>query len=184
MEDARIVDLYWARDERAIEQSETKYGRMLRSVARGLVGNDADAEECVNDTYLDTWNAIPTARPDYLGAFMAKITRRISIDRFRREHREKRGGAGELIDELTDCVPDRSPTPPEEYENGRLRDALNRFLAAMPQENRVLFVGRYFFSKSVAELADEHGLTETNVKVRLYRLRESLRRQLGEEGLL
>ncbi len=184
MEDAAIVDLYWARDERAIAQSETKYGRMLRSVSRGLVGNDADAEECVNDTYLDTWNAIPTARPDYLGAFMAKITRRISIDRFRKEHREKRGGMGELVDELTDCIPDASPTPPEEFETGVLRESLNRFLEELPKEGRLLFVGRYFFSKSVAELAKEFHLSESNVKVRLFRLREVLRRQLEKEELL
>ena len=183
MEDAQIVDLYWARDERAIGESQTKYGRMLRSVAYGLVENDADAEECVNDAYLDTWNAIPTARPTFLGAFMAKITRRISIDRFRKNHRAKRGGAGNLIDELTDCVPDRAPTPPEELENGRLRDAINRCLAGLPEQSRVLFVGRYFFSKSVAELARELGIGESNAKVRLFRLRDALREQLAKEGL-
>ena len=184
VDDVKIVELYWARDERAIAESETKYGRMLKAVARGLTGNEADAEECVNDTYLGTWNAIPTARPTFLGAFMAKITRRLSIDRFREKHRIKRGGAGELIDELTDCVPDRAPIPPEEYENGRLRDALNRFLENLEPENRVLFVGRYFFSRSVGELAEEIGIGESNAKVRLFRLREALRRQLEKEDLL
>ena len=181
MEDAKIVDLYWARDEAAISQSEIKYGRMLRSIARGFVGNDEDAEECVNDTYLDTWNAIPTARPTFLGAFMAKITRRISIDRYRRSHREKRGGVAELTDELTDCVPDRSPTPPEEYENERLRTVLRDFLGELPADARVLFVGRYFFSKPIAELAREIGIGESNAKVRLFRLRESLRERLERE---
>ena len=184
MEDREIVDLYWARDEAAIRESDGKYGRMLRALSRDLVGNASDAEECVNDTYLDTWNAIPTARPNFLGAFMAKITRRISIDRFRERHREKRGGAGDLMAELTDCVPDRGPTPPEELENDRLRAALDRFLSGLSPENRLLFVGRYFFSKPVPDLAKTVGIGASAAKVRLFRLRADLREILEKEDLL
>lgn len=184
MEDAYIVELYWARDEQAIRESDGKYGRMLRALSRDLVGNESDAEECVNDTYLDTWNAIPTARPTFLGAFMAKITRRISIDRFRERHREKRGGAGDLLAELTECVPDRGPTIPEEVENDRLKDALNAFLAGLSPENRLLFVGRYFFSKPVADLAKTAGIGTSAAKVRLFRLRADLRTLLEREDLL
>ena len=106
MEDDRIVDLYWARNEQAIVESERKYGRLLRSVSYACLGSREDAEECANDTYLEAWNAMPTARPQFLGAFLSKITRRISIDRFRRDHRTKRGGAEALTAELTDCLPD------------------------------------------------------------------------------
>lgn len=112
MEDDRIVDLYWARNEQAIAESERKYGRLLRSVSYACLGSREDAEECANDTYLEAWNAMPTARPQFLGAFLSKITRRISIDRFRRDHRTKRGGAEALTAELTDCLPDPAePTP-------------------------------------------------------------------------
>lgn len=97
MEDDRIVDLYWARDERAIAESERKYGRLLRSVSYACLGNREDAEECANDIYLEAWDAMPTARPQFLGAFLPKITRRISIDRFRRDHRAKRGGNNRII---------------------------------------------------------------------------------------
>lgn len=114
MEDDRIVDLYWARNEQAIAESERKYGRLLRSVSYACLGSREDAEECANDTYLEAWNAMPTARPQFLGAFLSKITRRISIDRFRRDHRTKRGGAEALTAELTDCLPDPAePTLPK-----------------------------------------------------------------------
>ena len=101
MEDNKIVDLYWARNEYAIRETDFKYGRMLKSLSYSLLSSREDAEECVNDTYLDAWNAMPTARPTYLGAFLSKITRRISIDRWRRLHREKRGGVQTVLEELT-----------------------------------------------------------------------------------
>ena len=105
MEDYKIVDLYWARKESAIGESHRKYGRMLQSLSFSMLDSKEDAEECVNDTYLDAWNAMPTARPTYLGAFLSKITRRISIDRFRSSHRQKRGGMGEIMEELNECIP-------------------------------------------------------------------------------
>lgn len=186
MDDPRIVELYWARDEQALTESERKYGRMLFSVSYRLVGSRQDAEECVNDTYLKTWNSIPDARPEHLGAFMARITRGLSIDRFRQNHRIKRGeGVGTLEEELAECLPDPSVrTPAQEYDDGRLRDALNRFLETLPPEQRRMFVGRYFFSRSCRELSAESGLSVANVKVRLHRLRESLRKVLEQEELL
>lgn len=184
MEDDRIVDLYWARDERAIAESERKYGRLLRSVSYACLGNREDAEECANDTYLEAWDAMPTARPQFLGAFLSKITRRISIDRFRRDHRVKRGGMEALTAELTDCLPDTSePTPAEAYDAARTRDAINRFLAGLPADRRTLFVNRYFFGISVAALAASSGLTQANVKVILHRLRGDLKKRLEEEGI-
>lgn len=184
MEDVQIVDLYWARNENAIAESDRKYGRMLRSVSFSLLSNREDAEECVNDTYLDAWGAMPTERPTFLGAFLSRITRRISIDRYRREHRQKRGGVNTLEEELTECVPDRGEDLFRQYESGRLQKSLDRFLAGLPQEKRVLFVRRYFFSQSVSELAERMGMSESNVKTTLYRIREALRRQLEEEDLL
>ena len=183
MEDYKIVDLYWARNEQGITESERKYGRILRSLAFSLLSSHEDAEECVNDTYLDAWNAMPTARPTYLGAFLSKITRRISIDRFRSDHRQKRGGMGMIMEELSECIPDTDSVTAD-YENRRLSHALDRFLAALAPERRVMFVRRYFYSQSVSEIARALGVGESKVKVTLYRLREELRRELEEQELL
>ncbi len=184
MEDRDIVDLYWARSERAISESDRKYGRMLRSLSFRCTSSRQDAEECVNDTYLDAWNAMPQERPTYLGAFLSKIVRRISIDRFRHDHRERRGGLDNLTSELTDCIPDTSRTPAEELEDRRLRAAIDRFLAGLSQEKRVMFVQRYFFACPLSTIADKLQMTEGNVKVTLHRVRESLRVFLEKEGLL
>lgn len=184
MDDCKIVDLFWARNEEAIVESDKKYGRMLKSLSYSLLSSKEDAEECVNDTYLDAWGAMPTERPTYLGAFLSKITRRISIDRFRANHRQKRGGLGNLTEELTDCIPDSSPTLADEFENGRLRDALDRFLANLPAEKRVMFIKRYFFANPIAEIAESMGLGESNVKVTLHRVREQLKTILEKEELL
>lgn len=184
MEDSRIVELYWARDERAIAESDVKYGRLLRSVSYSCLGNREDAEECTNDTYLEAWGAMPTARPTYLGAFLSKIARRISIDRFRHDHAGKRGGMQSLTEELTDCVPDTDePTPAEAFDAAGTREIINRFLAGLPENRRSLFVNRYFFGQPIAALADAYGLTQANVKVILHRLRGELKRKLEEEGV-
>ena len=183
MEDFKIVDLYWARDEGAISETEKKYGRMLYSLSYSVLSSHEDAEECVNDTYVDAWGAMPTARPMYLGAFLSKITRRISIDRFRAAHREKRGGMGQVMEELTDCIPDGNSVEAE-YENGRLADALNRFLHAQPTEKRVMFIRRYFYSQPISEIAAAMQIGEAKVKVTLFRMRDALRNALEEQDLL
>ncbi len=184
MEDVQIVMLYFERNERAISESDRKYGKILRSLSFSYLSSREDAEECVNDTYLDAWNTIPPQRPVYLGAYLSKITRRVSIDRFRRDHRAKRGGMGNLTEELTDCIPDSSPTPSDEMENQRLGDAINAFLASLSAEKRVMFVQRYFYAKQISDIADALGLSESNVKVTLHRLREALRSSLEQEELL
>lgn len=183
MEDHKIVDLYWARNEQGIAESDRKYGKILRSLSLSLLSNSEDAEECVNDTYLDAWNAMPQARPTYLGAFLSKITRRISIDRFRADHREKRGGMGSVLEELSDCIP--SPDSVEkEWEGRQITATIERFLASQSPEKRVIFVRRYFYTQSVAEIANALRMSESKVKVVLYRLREQLRKELEEQDLL
>jgi RNA polymerase sigma-70 factor (ECF subfamily) len=184
MEDVQIVMLYFERDEEAISQSDLKYGKILRSLSFSYLSSREDAEECVNDTYLDAWNTIPPQRPTYLGAYLSKITRRISIDRFRHEHRAKRGGMGNLTEELSDCIPDSALSPSEELENQRIGDVINAFLATLPTEKRVMFVQRYFFAKSISDIASAMGLSPSNVKVTLHRLREGLRYELEREELL
>ncbi|MBQ5892875.1 MAG: sigma-70 family RNA polymerase sigma factor, partial [Clostridia bacterium] len=153
MEDFLIVNLYWARKESAITESDLKYGRILRSLSFSVLSSREDAEECVNDTYLAAWNAMPTERPDYLGAFLSKITRRISIDRYRAAHRKKRGGLSGVMAELSECIPS-SESVEADYENGRLADALNQFLASLPTEKRAIFLRRYFYSQPIGVIAE------------------------------
>ncbi len=181
MEDYQIVDLYWARSESAIEQTEQKYGRMLTSISNGLVATKQDAEECVNDTYLVAWNSMPDQRPIYLGAFLSKIVRRISITRFRSISAEKRGGANSLIYELTDCVPSESDLQ-SEYDNKMLAEALNRFLLSLDEEKRYIFVRRYYYSDSIGDISRSIGAGEGKIKTALFRARKALREFLEKEG--
>lgn len=183
MDDGKIVDLYWARDEKAITESQRKYGRMLSSLSYSLLSSYEDAEECVNDTYLDAWNAMPEARPEFLGAFLSKITRRISVDRFRAKHREKRGGMNEIVSELDECIPSEDRVE-REYESRILRDEINDFLYSQPKEKRVMFVLRYFYSKSVSEIARQISVGESKVKTTLFRMRKELQERLEEKELL
>lgn len=183
MDDGKIVDLYWARDEKAITESQRKYGRMLSSLSYSLLSSYEDAEECVNDTYLDAWNAMPEARPEFLGAFLSKITRRISVDRFRAKHREKRGGMNEIVSELDECIPSEDRVD-RQYENMLLRDEINDFLYSQPKEKRVMFVLRYFYSKSVSEIARQISVGESKVKTTLFRMRKELQERLEEKELL
>ena len=183
MDDSRIVDLYFDRDESAISESDKKYGRMLTKLSFSLLGSNEDAEECVNDTYLDAWGAMPMARPEFLGAFLSKITRRISVDRFRARHREKRGGLDNAISELSDCIPD-GVDPVEEYDSDRIREALNGFLHSLSKEKRVMFILRYFYSKSIDEIAEQMDVGESKVKTTLHRLRGELKAILEEQELL
>ena len=183
MDDGKIVDLYWARNEKAITESQRKYGRMLSSLSYSLLSSHEDAEECVNDTYLDAWNAMPEARPEFLGAFLSKITRRISIDRFRAKHRERRGGMNEILSELDECIPSEDGVE-REYESRLLRDEINDFLYSQPKEKRAMFVLRYFYSKSVSEIARQISVGESKVKTTLFRMRKELQERLEEKELL
>lgn len=182
MEDYRIVDLYWQRSERAIAETKNKYEKKLTGLSFSLTGSAEDAEECVNDTYLEAWSRMPSDRPAYLGAYLSKIIRAISIDRFRAKHRQKRGGFAEICDELDDCIPDGTDIE-EEYNNGRLAELLNRFVGELSEERRVIFIRRYFFSDDIAAIAARVGVSKSKVKTELFRMRESLRTILGKEGL-
>ena len=182
MDDKTIINLFFARDENAIAATEKKYGSSLRYIAFNILGSHEDAEECVNDTYLDAWDAMPPSRPIYLGAFLSKITRRISIDCYRRRHREKRGGYDELCDELTEAVPS-TDTPFDEYENGRLKEAIEEFISLQDKEKRVAFVLRYFYSKPIGEIAMRLGVRESKVKTMLFRMRENLKEFLERRDL-
>lgn len=182
MEDYQIVDLYWQRSEHAIGETQQKYGAMLHRVSYSLLSSREDAEECVNDTYLEAWNRMPEDRPSYLGAYLAKIIRCLSVSRFRSTHRQKRGGAGAATLELSDCIPD-TWSADAEYENGRLADLLNDFLAELDEEKRRIFVRRYFYSDSIEEIAARMELGKSKIKTTLFRLRGQLRERLEQEDI-
>ena len=182
MEDYQIVDLYWERSERAIKETSDKYGKMLNGISYSLLSSSEDAEECVNDTYLQAWQRMPDDRPSYLGSYLAKIIRGLSIDRFRAVHRQKRGQTEELTDELCDCIPS-GMTPNEEYENGRIAAVINKFLAELDEEKRRIFVRRYFYSDSLEDIAKRMRMSVPKIKTTLYRLRLRLKEYLEDEGV-
>lgn len=185
MEDQQIVDLYWQRDQLAIEHTQKKYGRYLAKVAYQILYDLEDCAESVNDTYMAAWNAMPPHRPVSLCAFLSKLTRRISIDRLRKKQSAKRGG-GEYetsLEELGQCLP--GGHDPEETVNRReLVKTIEAFLLTLPEKTRNVFIGRYFYMDSVKEVARYCGLTESNAKVTLHRTRAALSEYLKEEGYL
>lgn len=185
MEDQVIIDMYFARDEQAIACTRDKYGRLLQSIAYGILKSREDSEECENDTYLKTWNVIPPTRPTSFQAFLAKITRNLSLDRYDQMHAAKRG-AGEvplMIEELEECIADRGAAAADDSsEDEELKDILNRFLGTLPADARKIFMRRYFFGDSVNDIADLFGFGKSKVKMSLSRSRDSLSVLLRKEG--
>ena len=184
MEDQMIIDLYWARSEQAIEESDRKYGGHCRAIARNILDRAEDEEECVNDTWLRAWNAMPPQRPSVLRAFFGRLTRNLALDRWRRDRAAKRGGGQTevALEELRDCL--SSPQrPEEEAEAAQLAAMISRFLYALPKQDRQLFVRRYWYLDSISDLARRFGRESSWVKTRLLRLRRRLRDYLEEEGI-
>lgn len=183
MDDRAIVELYHRREERAIAETDKKYGGLCRSIALRLLGVREDAEECVNDTWLGAWNSMPDNRPQYLAPFLGKIARRLAFNRFRAGRAEKRGG-GELplvLEELGNCVP-AAPSAAQAVEDGELEAEIVRFLRALLPRDCDIFLRRYWYGESLAEIAGRYCLKLNTVKTSLYRTREKLRRHLEQEG--
>lgn len=184
MDDNLIIDLYWARSERAISETADKYGKYCHYIAYNILYNDEDSEECVNDTYLKVWDMIPPRRPERFPAFLGKITRNLALDRYKYNSREKRGNgqAPFVLDEFAECVPavDNTEHIPDEL---ALADCLDRFLAGLPGETRGVFLRRYWFFSSVKEIAADFSMSESKVKMILLRSRNKLKQLLMKEGI-
>lgn len=184
MEDKEIVEPYWERDQSAIAQTKEKYEHFCYSIAYGILRNQMDSEECVSDTYLRAWNGIPPEHPQILSAFLGRITRNLSLDRYRMIHAKKRGeGEVEVVfDEVRDML--QNDFSDHHVEQLSVTDIMNEFLAKQKKENRILFVRRYWYMDSIAELAQKFGYSESKVKSMLLRMRQSLRTSLEEEGIV
>lgn len=183
MEDAKIVDLYFERNESALKETADKYGNYLFKIAYGILADDEDSEESVNDTYLSAWNSIPPHRPTVLRTYLSKLTRRISIDLFRKKTSKKRADSQYALSlsELEDCVSAESSLE-EEMENKELSKALSDFLRTLKKDARVLFVSRYYFCDSLKDAAKHAGVSESKAKTTLHRTRLRLRDYLLKEG--
>lgn len=184
MEDSQIIDLYWARSEQAVQETDTKYGGYCRAIAHNILKSFEDSEECVADTWLRAWNAMPPQRPSVLSAFLGRITRNLSLDRYKAARAEKRGGDSfpAALDELSECVPAMGGVEQtmDERELGR---AIDRFLRTVSEKQCSLFLRRYWYAESISQIAARYSMKENTVKSVLFRTREQLRAFLQKEGI-
>ena len=185
MEDTQIIELFWARNEDAISETDRKYGSFCRGIAHRILQIREDSEECVNDTYLKVWNNIPPQRPSVFRAWLGKITRNLALSRYRRIHAEKRGGGqAELaLEELQECISSRDRLD-EITESREIVDLLNRFLKGLPEKERSYFLRRYWNLNSVKEIAEAYGENPGQVSAQLFRTRGKLRAMLDREGIV
>ena len=184
MEDKAIVDLYWQRSDRAIPETECKYGGYCHTVAMRIVNNREDAEECVNDTWLGAWNSMPENRPSYLAPYLAKLTRWLSLSRIKNQNRLKRGG-GEITLSLAELDSElgEGTDLAQQIELKELSEYLNNFLARLPDEERRVFLARYWYVASIREISEKCGYSESKIKSMLLRIRRKLKKALEVEGL-
>ena len=185
MEDNKIVDLYWERSENAIAETDKKYRNYCYYIAFHILHNQEDSDECVNDTYLNAWNAMPTQRPNRLSAFIGKITRNLSLNCWEKNSAEKRGfGQVALaLDELQECISSGDNT--EQITNDLVvTNVVNEFVASLSTEKRIIFMRRYWYLNSIAEIAEGLSISESKVKMTLSRTRKELRKDLEKEGII
>ena len=183
MDDGRIVQLYWERDERAIPATSDKYGGYCTSIAMHILGNQEDAEECVNDTYFNAWNAMPPHRPGILAAFLGKIKRNLSFNRYKHNTADRRGG-GEMpavLEELSDLVSGKDDVE-QAFDQKELTQAIDGFLDHLSPKKRSIFIRRYWYTDSISEIAVRHNMRDGAVSMTLNRLRLKLRSYLLERG--
>lgn len=187
MQDEKIIELYFKRDEGALVETSDKYGNYCRSIAWIILNDEETAKECFNDTLYHSWQAIPPKRPNCLKTFLGKITRNVSIKRLEKVYAQKRGGGEAILalDELEECVPNAGTTEEERIvENMVIRDVLNAFLASLPKQNRRIFMRRYGYCSSIGEIATAFDLSEVNVRTTLFRIRGRLKQDLEKAGVV
>lgn len=184
MEDWQILKLFNERSETAISEMAAKYGKYCHTIAYNILANAEDTEECVNDTYLKAWEAIPPQAPKKLSAFLGKITRNLALDKYRYYNREKRN-SGETVlalDELSECIPTENSVE-QSISDKHLEEVLNRFLETLAVQKRKIFMQRYWYLRSIKEIAGEFAMSESKVKMTLLRTRSKLKQFLEKEGI-
>ena len=183
MDDIKIVQLYWERDQNAITETEAKYGNYCTSIAINILGNNEDAEECVNDTYMNAWNSMPPHRPTMLSTFLGKITRNLAFNRYKHNNADKRGGSeiSAVLDELSECVSGKNNVE-QEIEYKELVKAIDSFLDTLSPEKRSIFVCRYWYTDSISEIAKQFHMRENTVSMTLNRIRLKLKKYLIDGG--
>ena len=185
MEDSTIIDLFWQRDQAAIEETDRKYGNTCRAIANGILSSREDAEECVDDTYMAVWDSIPPQRPEHLSAFLYRIVRNLSFNRLKERYTQKRGGRelDAVLDELEDCVASDLSVE-RAFETKELVREINGFLFSLSKDDRLIFSYRYWLMLPTAEIAQRLGFRESKVRTSLSRSRKRLRDHLIREGLI
>ena len=182
MEDAKIIELFWERNEQAVKETDTAYGRKLYVLSNNILNNREDAEESVSDTYMETWKSIPPKRPKYFYAFLASICRNMSFNRLDWRMAAKRNAeVVALTQEMEMCIPDTRQEV--EMDRRELRRVLERFLDSLTKENRLIFLRRYLYVDTVTEIATRYGISENKVKTQLHRTRAKLCTYLAKEGI-
>jgi len=184
MNDKDIIELYNARSEDAIAQTDKKYGSACRHTAYNILGSYEDSEECVSDTYLQVWNVIPPKQPEKFGAFVLRIARNLAVNMFKKRGRLKNGGGYSTVsfEEISEFLPSKN-TVEGSVDRQMFMNALDRFLTALPKNKRVMFVQRYFYCSTYSDIANEMHLTVENVTASVRRTREKLREFLEKEGI-
>lgn len=184
MKDNEIIDLYWKREESAITASSEKYGKYCHFISYNILHNSEDADECVNDTWLGAWKSMPPHRPQRLSTFLGKITRNLSLDRYKKYTAEKRGmGQADLVlSELEDCIPDKSSVE-QSIDEMILVKAINDFLYAQPEQKRSIFIRRYWYICPIKDIAKVYNMSESKVASMLFRMRKDLKVYLEKEGI-
>ncbi len=184
LEDSEIIDLYWNRQEQALEETDRKYGSYCWTIAHNVLRSREDAEECVNDTWLRAWNSIPPQRPSIFSSFLGTITRNLSLDVWKAKHTGKRGGGRVTlaVEELADCIPDGTDVE-KTVADAELTRIIDRFLRSLPEKECYLFLRRYWYVDSISEIAHRYKMAEGTVKASLHRTRKKLREHLEQKGV-
>ncbi len=184
MEDYDIIDLYWKRNETAITETRTKYGKYLHTISINIVKNSEDAEECENDTYLKAWNSIPPTRPSFLKAYLGTIVRNLSLDCYKKRSRDRRR-ANEvtvLLSELEECLP-AAASVEQTMADKEIAEQISAFLKTLPTDKQQIFVRRYFYCEELKEISRKLGFSQSKIKSALFETRKKLRIHLEKEGI-
>lgn len=184
MDDKNIIALYTERSEQAISETDTKYGNYCRTIARNILNDRGETEECVNDTYLKVWNAIPPQKPLIFKAFIGKITRNLALNMYEKKTAAKRnnGQVESSIDELAECI-DSGNDIEAGLERKEVIAALNEFLGGLEKNKRIYFMQRYYYMKSIKEIAEDNNISEGSLKTMLCRIRADLKKYIAEKNL-